>query len=303
MPSDRKMVNAIWEQLARLFPEASFNFYADTDNVSQHLSTYVPILRPYILWKYFTDHPEISKDAVFYCDCDILFTKNFNVDELIEDDICYLSDTNSYINANYFKNKIRDVLPNRLSKYRTRDILNEVATDVGISRKICELHNNDSGGAQYLLKNIDADFWWKVMNDCLIIKNHLSKANEQFFANEDKGFQSWCSDMWAVLWNLWLKDLKTKIVPEMDFAWANDPITKLDTVGILHNAGVTDNWIDDHPCFFKEKYIHKQHPFSDNQIDIVLAHKESKKYCTWYYSKALKEIYESTLFYHQLQPA
>ena len=301
-PADRKILNPKWQQLVELYPEASFNFYNDDDNISVYLPTYIPILRPYILWRYFKDHPEISSNAVLYCDCDVVFTKNFNVDNLLQDEVCYLSDTTSYINASYFDSKIHDVRPDKLEEYKTRDILAEVASVVGVSREICELHNADSGGAQYLLKNIDASFWKKVMTDCLVIKHYLGKANKDFFESENKGFQSWCADMWAVLWNLWIRDLEVKVVPEMKFAWSPDPIELLNTVGIYHNAGITGLQMEYgqdtdgnklfYPCFFKAKYHQGQDPFKDNQIDAVLLNEESKKHCTWYYAKALKDLHE-----------
>jgi hypothetical protein len=39
------------------------------------------------------------------------------------------------------------------------------------------------------------------MNDCILIRTSWS-VNREFFADENSGFQLWCADMWAVLWNL-----------------------------------------------------------------------------------------------------
>jgi hypothetical protein len=77
------------------------------------------------------------------------------------------------------------------------------------------------------------------MNDCIIIRKYLQHINKQFFASEEKGFQSWCADMWAVLWNLWLRDIETKNISEMDFSWASDPIEKVHKLGMFHNDGIT----------------------------------------------------------------
>ena len=92
--------NNKWQKIVDLYPEAEFNFYKDEEGDLQRLiPIYIPILRPWLLWKYWSEHPEMRDHAIFYCDSDIWFTEKFNIDDFIEDDVCYLSDTNSYINA------------------------------------------------------------------------------------------------------------------------------------------------------------------------------------------------------------
>jgi hypothetical protein len=285
--------NTKWKQIEDLYPEASFNYYKDVDNVSKLLGIYIPILRPYCLMKYFKEHPEMVSKAVFYCDSDILFTDRFDVSQFVDDDVNYLSDTNSYINSSYFDSKVKDVLPEKLEGYKQRDILNEATSLVGINREIAEEYKDHSGGAQYLLKNIDAAFWDKVLTDCINIRVHLMNVNKHFFENESKGFQSWCADMWAVLWNLWLREQETKVVPEMEFAWATDPITKLDRCTIYHNAGVTGEQMGTYPAFYKGKYHTGIDPFTDmKHLKKVLEHEESKKHCTHFYVTKLLELKE-----------
>lgn len=289
-PKDRKERNPKWDKIVKLYPEAEFNFYKDEHDVTSLLSLYIPILRPYTLWRYFKDHPERSADAIFYCDCDILFTDKFNVDAYLEDDVNYISDARSYINASYFDSKLKDVLPEKLEEYKARDILAEVMSLIGVERSVAVEHNEDSGGAQYLLKNIDAAFWNKMMNDTITIRRYLMNANKMFFASEDKGYQSWCADMFSLLWNLWFRQVEVKVIPEMDFAWAPDPIIQLEKKTIYHNAGITSERQDNYPCFYKGKYIDGRDPFKDGQIDVVLNNEESKKHCNWYYANALKQL-------------
>jgi hypothetical protein len=287
-PKGRKR-NDKWKQIVDLYPEAEFHFYEDEDDVSKLLGIYIPILRPYVLWRHFKLHPELSDCAIFYCDSDILFTKEFSLDKFLEDDINYLSDTNSYINASYFDSKIKDVLPEKLEEYKTRDILGEVTSIIGINREIAEANNLHSGGAQYLLKNVDYQFWSKVMNDCILIRTYLQKVNREFFKNENAGFQSWCADMWAVLWNLWMREQETKVVDELAFAWAPDPIKKLETHTILHNAGITGTEMG-HPTFYKGKYHLGADPTKDPHLDVILKNEQSKKFCTWFYANKLDEL-------------
>ena len=282
--------NPKWKQLVDLYPESEFFFYRDVDDISHYMGVYVPVLRPYILMKYFKAHPELIHKAIFYCDCDVVFTEKFNIDGFIDDDVCYLSDTNSYINSRYFDSKERDVLPEKLEEYKKRDILNEVTSLVGINREICERWVNDSGGAQYLLKNINSSFWEKVLTDCIVIKRYLSNVNKEFFESENKGFQSWCADMWSVLWNLWLLDHETKVVPEMEFAWSSDHINKLERTGILHNAGIVSNSQGEIPTFFKGHYHNGRNPFDDPHLEMVYNNEKSKTLCNHYYVNRMMDV-------------
>lgn len=291
IPSFREE-NTKWKQIVDLYPEAEFAFYKDVDGISQFLGTYIPILRPYVLMKYFKEHPEMEQKAVFYCDSDTVLTDKFNVDAYINDDINYLSDTNSYINARYFDSKVHQVLPEKLDEYKQRDILEELATRCGISRAIAEEHNDHSGGAQYLLKNIDYKFWEKVMQDCLIIRTYLQEINRQFFKDENTGFQSWCADMWAVLWNIWYRGNEAKNVPEMDFSWSSDPIQKVESTGIFHNAGIVSDTANGYPAFYKGKYHHGANPFLDPHLQTVLTNEISQKHGTYYYTNRLMNLYK-----------
>lgn len=289
-PSFRETNYKAFQYLIDLYPETEFRFYKDEHNVSKLLGVYIPILRPYTAWRYWTDFPEMKDKAVFYCDSDILFTPNFDVDGFLDDDVIYCSDTNSYINASYFDSKLKDVLPEKVEEYKTIDVLNETAKLVGITREICETNNLHSGGTQYLMKNVDAAYWKKVMDDCIPIILYLGNINKLYFENENKGFQKWTADMWAVLWNFWLRGQETKVVPELDFAWAPDPIGKLEKCGIYHNAGIVSTVQDNYPCFFKGKYHQGNSPFSDRFLDEVLEHPETQKHCTWYYAHKLDEL-------------
>jgi len=288
-PKDRQL-NKNWKQVTDLYPEAEFHFYKDEHSVSSLLGVYIPVLRPYTLWRHWKENPSLSDKAIFYCDSDVLFTEEFDIQKYIDDDVCYLSDTQSYIGASYFDSKVKDVLPDKLEEYKTRDILAEIGSVIGISRKEAEEKDKDSGGAQYLLKNIDAAFWNKVINDCILIRSYLQKINKEFFENENKGFQSWCADMWAVLWNLWVRQKEVKVIDEMGFSWAPDPVEKLKTHPILHNAGIVATQMNEYSCFYKGKYHANGDPTKDPHLDVVLNDEKSKPHCTWYYANELKKL-------------
>ena len=294
-PSFREK-NEKWDELATLYPEAEFKFYKDEHGVSDFLKVYIPVLRPYCLMRYFRETPDMVSKAVFYCDSDIQFTESFNISEFINDDVNYLSDTNSYINSDYFDSKVKDVLPEKLEEYKQMDVLAQLGSLIGITRETAENNKLNSGGAQYLLKNVDGAFWNKVLNDCIIIRSYLMKINKEFFGSEDKGFQSWCADMWAVLWNLWLREQETKVVPELDFAWAPDPISKLEKCTIYHNAGISSDYQDGCPVFYKGKYHLGANPFNDPHMEFVYNNEKSKTKCTHFYVTKLLNLKEKYNF-------
>lgn len=290
-PKHREPNKAKYQQIIDLYPEVEWNWYKDEEGeVTSKLGIYIPILRPWTAMKYWQDHPDMKDKAVFYCDSDIIFTERFNIDKFLDDDITYCSDTNSYINASYFDSKVRDVLPEKLEEYKTIDVLDTAARIVGINRKICEANNLHSGGTQYLFKNIDAEYWQKVYEDCIPLIKYLGGINKQFFENENKGYQKWTSDMWAVLWGVWYRKQETKVVPELEFAWVHDPITKLEKVSIYHNAGATSPFTGDMPVFYKGKYHRGEDPMLDPHLDDVLNNEKTKKHCTWYYASKLDEL-------------
>lgn len=283
-------VNTNWKQIVDLYPETEFVFYKDEHGVSSKLGTYIPVLRPYSLMRYFYDNPEMKDKAVFYCDSDIVFTPRFNVDAYIDDDVNYLSDTNSYINASYFDSKVRDVLPERLEAYKEIDVLAQATSFCGISREIAEANNQHSGGAQYLLKNIDGAFWEKVMRDCLSIRTYLLSINRLYFKDENSGFQSWCADMWAVLWALWFRGAETKNIPEMEFAWSSDSIERVHKLGILHNAGIVNIDMGDYLAFYKGNYHTGKDPMQDPLLEQLYNDENTKKKCTHYYVEQLIKL-------------
>lgn len=249
-------------------PNIKFFWYEDIANnvlpISRRLQ-YIPLLRPWTLKKHFETYPDLSDKAIFYHDNDIAFTRKLDFSKFLNDDINYLSltgtcEADNYLNATYFDSQIRKVLPEKLEAYKKIDVLDTLAKMNGISREICEQNNSKTGGAQHLLKNIDAKYWEDVYHSIITIRNYLwynsDGINAQYFANENAGFQSWCADMWAVLWNLWKRGFKTETPEEFNFAWATDTIEKLSNVYIYHDAGVVTG-VNDNIRFDKNKHAYK----------------------------------------------
>ena len=281
--------NTNWDKLKEIYPKLNIFLYEDK-GVQQHLSTYIPVIRPHILWQHFKKFPELQDRTIIYTDSDILWTEHLDIEKYFKDDINYISNASSYLNYDYLLNKINDALPEKKEDLIQLDYIQGMCNIVGISKETVQNNKHNTGGVQYILKNIDADFWKKVEEDVLKIRKYLLNINKQFFKDEISGIQSWCSDLWSVLWNLWKLEKKVKVVSELDFAWATEPIEKLNSCTIYHNAGVTGKYMNDVPYFYKGAYHKGQNPLLDEHLEIVINNEQSKKHCTWYYANKLLEL-------------
>src|SRR5699024_4742792 len=94
-----------------------------------------------------------------------------------------------------------------------------------------------------------------------------------YFKNLDSNIQKWTAEMWAQRWNMIYFNVGHRVVDEMEFCWATDPINRWDETKIMHNAGVTEK---DKDLFFKGKYV-KQSPFDDD-LSFVNKERVSIKY-------------------------
>lgn len=281
--------NEKWNKLKECHPGINI-FQYDDEGIQHLLSTYIPVLRPHILSRHFKAFPELEKKVIIYTDSDILWTRDPQLEHLYDDDISYMSDAHSYLNLSYFESKERDVLPEKKVEYNKRDVAKEVCDLVGITKEKFVENNLNTGGVQYILKNVTSEFWKKVEKDCISIRKHLMSVNREFFQSESKGFQSWCADLWAVQLNLWYFGKETKTVDELKFSWSTDPISKLETCSIFHNAGITANIMNDTPYFYKASYQRGNSPLNDLHFQTVLNNPETKRKMNWYYANELKKL-------------
>ena len=230
---------AIWRRLADTYNYVRFFFY-DDDRVN---SPYISSVRPNILKKHFAKYPELTDEAIFYHDCDIAFTQKVDWSKFLEDDLWYLSDTRFYVGAEYIKSK-------------KHGIYEEMCRIVGIDEAKPVEEELNSGGAQYIMKNVDAMYWEKVERDSdALYAFFLEHLKEHPESPDYHPIQKWTADMWAVLWNAWYFGHEVKVVSEMDFVWATEGIKKCEENVIYHNAGVTDKHKDKY--FFKGAYVDK----------------------------------------------
>lgn len=231
-----------WIKMSNRYSEVKFFFYY-TGEVRNLKQIYPPVIRPNILKQHFKAYPELKDKAIFYIDSDIIFTKQFDFSPYLDDDINYISHTD-YISAEYFDSKDKGVFPFKIKQYSNVDVLNDCCKIVGISRKVAEDNQENTGGCQYILKNITSEFWAKIEQDCVTLRIHLQNINNIYFTSEKSGFQSWCADMFALLWNLWFNNAETRCPRKMDFCWATQRIEEWDNYSIYHNAGVVGKYMN-----------------------------------------------------------
>jgi len=231
------------------FKELGVNVYHYRD--TRKSKVYIPTLRPLILSNWLRENPQYSK-SYFYHDSDIIFRVLPDFDNLLNDDICYLSDTKIYIDYEYLR-LCSEKYKNKYPFLDTNDLINKMCEIIGVTPEIVKTNQESSGGAQYLLKNVDYTFWEKVLVDCENLYIMLHNYEQMFPIKY--GVQIWTSDMWSVLWNLWLSDKKTKISDELSFSWGSDLISVYDERPILHMAGVTEDLKNNK--FYKGDFITK----------------------------------------------
>lgn len=235
-------VDLYFNELKQKYYDVNFYFYDDLRTDKSYTSS----IRPHILHQHFKANPHLSNEAIFYHDCDIAFTRMPNFDKFLKDNISYVSDTRSYIGYNYIIKKGKDVF----------DKMVEVAN---IKPSLVIDNENNSGGAQYLLKNVNHLFWKCVEMDSTNLFREITKLNKEK-KKQDLDYhplQIWCADMWGVLWNLWKNKKQTRIIPEMNFMFATDPISHWQEKLIYHNAGVVN---DRSGLFYKGKYMREIPP-------------------------------------------
>jgi hypothetical protein len=258
--------------------------YEDTRNLSvPHY--YIPSIRPHLLKQFFAEYPDLGA-SVFYHDSDIFLVKMPAFELMLDDAISYVSDTISYIGYNYIKEcetRYREKHP----AIPEDDLLHQMCECVGLSAELVKVNQPNSGGAQYLLKQVDAAFWAEAEIACQSLYA-LTKVYDTAHPIS-AGIQIWTADMWVVLWLLWKRGSATKIHKELDFSWATYTVTDYYKCNIFHLAGVTTE--NRKGKFYKGAYNNKN-VFKEYLRDKTIFDEIDKNNATHEYVKILKEYAE-----------
>ncbi|MDB5141105.1 MAG: Uncharacterized protein JWR12_3021 [Mucilaginibacter sp.] len=246
---------------------ASFFIYED----NRSNKSYVSSIRPHIIKQHFLENPFLNDTCVFYHDSDIIFRELPDFKTMCIGEHWQLSDTRHYIGAEWIKKT-------------GRNVLEEMCLVTGKNQRLIEQNDLNSGGAQYLMKNVNYQFWHMVERDCQRLYDHLQLHQARYAKiymeetgndeNDYKGVLAWCADMWAVLWNAFELGYKTQINSQLDFCWPKDELTCWDKTSILHNAGLDEK--DAHNYFYKGDFKNTT-PYQIS-LDYVLKDSCSQKY-------------------------
>jgi len=255
---------ANWKKLADHYNMVRFFFYQDTRQSPRYISS----LRPHIMKKHYLARREIVNDVIFYHDNDIMFTDKIDFNQFLHDDIWYGSDCRWYISHNYVSSK-------------GQDILDKMCEIVGVEEALIKDNELNSIGAQYIMKNIDWQYWDQVEKDCerlfvdITNMNNIKKQENPSYHE----IQIWCADMWAVLWNAWKLGHKTQCHKDLEFSWGTSNIKDWETYKIFHNAGVTGT---QYGQFYKANYMNRV-PYNDD-IEV------KPDSCSYNYWKWIQEV-------------
>lgn len=274
-------------KLATKYPNVKY--YKDTrkDIGIRKGGKYPPSIRPHLLAQFFKDYPHLGKN-VFYHDSDIFLTKLPRFDLMMgaHNKTGYLSNTISYIGYNYIKlcseryKEVHKSLPDL-------DILYGMCDIMKIDPEIVKQNENNSGGAQYLLKDIDHTFWSDCEIKCDKLYNFLADYETRYRISHP--IQKWTTDMWVVLWTYWKQGKNTIIHNELDFSWATGTVDDYNKLNIFHLAGVTNTNCSDklHKGKFTKQIIFDAYVKNPNIFNHV-----SKTNATYEYMKIVKEYTE-----------
>jgi len=226
----------------------NLHFYKD----EREKKLYIPSIKPYLIHKWI-EQDESRGKQFFLHDSDIILTKESNFKNLLNDDIIYLSDTKNYIGYDYLKScstKYEKNFPN----CKTEQLIDDMCEVIGVDKELIIKNKENSGGAQYIIKNTDSNFWKKVYEDSTEMYHKMTIFQKRYPLKKGS-VQTWTAEMWSLLWNLWKLGHETKISEELDFVWGTDNIQKFFEKPILHMAGVTEDM--KYRKFFKGDFINK----------------------------------------------
>ena len=252
-----------WSKLANNYA-ARFFFYDDLRVDKGYISS----IRPNILKQHFIKNPDLEKEAIFYHDCDIVFTKPIDwIYQYVNGDEWYGSDTRWYIAHSYIESKGRDVI----------EAMCKIAN---IDEQIVKDNELNSIGAQYLMKNVNAKYWDDVERLAEKLFVDITQLNNQKKLADPTHheLQIWCADMWAVLWEAWKRGYKTNCEEDIQFGWATAGPDDWTKFNIFHNAGVTDSQSG---LFYKAEYMN-EYPYNK-----PLQIKEDS--ASWYYWNEIQQ--------------
>ena len=229
-------------------------FYKD-DRSSKH---YIPSIKPYLIYQWLKE--DCSRgDSFFLHDSDIIFRELPDFNNMLNDDVIYMSDTKGYIGFEYLT-ECSYRYEQQHSGLTRNHLVSLMCDTIGIDINTVIGNKINSGGAQYIFKNQSWEMWFKIYKDSIKLFDKLNDFQQKYPINPGE-IQFWTAEMWSVLWNMWYWGFETKITKSLDFSWATDDVEVFMKNPMLHMAGITVS--DRKDKFFKGEFINK------NPIEMV----------------------------------
>jgi len=231
-----------WRRLQQKYSSVNFWFYYDTRPLDNN---YPPSLQAHLLEKHWIHNPQLEKETIFFHDADFILTRPFDFTPFLQDEHWYLSNTISYIGAEYIRSK-------------GEEVLDKMCSIADIDKRFVVYNQGGSGGAQKLIKKVDSEYWKNVYQLSMRFWNEVPLVSERMKKEkQSKGepyheLQHWTMSMWAELWTGWKLGKSTRVVKEFNFMFATNPVADWDTYPFFHNAGVMGN--DRNKLFYKGDY-------------------------------------------------
>lgn len=233
--------------------------------------SYAPSIQPHLLARFVKRY--YSGGAVVLVDSDVLFRDFHWLDCMTyhQPGTVLMSDCSSYLDAAYLDGT-------------DPDLLEHLAGIAGIDPGHIRQHKV-AGGAQYIFPHLfDVEFWERIeRNSCSmwrLMRNYRCHFHQ---------VQTWTASMWAILYELYRRELAGECSiatdPALDFCFATDPVSYWRERAILHMAGATGS---ENGLFFKGEYINKR-PW-----DCDLSHVRPET-CSYVYTQALKTHFPPVL--------
>ena len=192
--------------------------------------SYIPSVRPWLLWQWLRENSEYEHGQYFYVDADVIFREwpDFAAIDA-RADRWVGSDCDGYIGLDYI-----------LRCRNGQQIAEMMASQCGVT--VDQMRGVTGIGAHLVISDPTAAFWERAYRD--------SNALYEAFASTPTNLQKWTAEMWAQLWGM-VREAKNPVShKELDFCRPTDNIKMWDMVKILHNAGV----LDATDMFFKGQY-------------------------------------------------
>lgn len=230
--------------------------YPERDDMS-----YIPSVRPWLMWQYFKQNPQEESEQYFYIDSDIIFREFIDCATLSNSEkMIQGSDCDGYIGYGYISGCEKgDEIFAKMAEICGADV-EQMKLAPGI-------------GAHIILNGTSAEFWKR----CYFNSNEIYHYLETI----DSNIQKWTAEMWAQQWG-WVREGYEFATPkDLEFCTATDSIERYDQVKIMHNAGVT---LDrSHELFFKGRFV----GYSPFHVDLNYVRQDK---CSYEYVKAIRRV-------------